>query len=721
MKYQKKLQVMLLAAFAVTCLPIMALFGARVLSSTLNNTPYVVAYDEAYTLSADTSFLNKGYWGFRCKASQMSFCYGGTQTAIDLLTLIPFSKHWLFDGQMSDQGMEIRWPYLVEYPNVAKVLRWQRAAFVLIAGAALALWAWSLGSALTLCFALLLLTSYPFVYGWYENYRGIKSDFPGVLFTILQVAIAWRAIRSLKEKCPQTAFRNWILINLAGLGATSVRASSIPLWGASVLWFLGWLYFTNSNKTKTELFALFFRYLASAIFMVGAAYLILHPNTWISFEEAKWLYHYLLIGMHKLVPWISWKHNIIVLGQASRELIAIIVISIFAAKRVGFRTFFYNHGYLFISLLPQFRNALTLGNPSYYLTITATCLAGAVAVLKDEKRDNRTIIFFALIGLVWNFSFFATDLFPKIAEFQIRPASLSATEEIVLNSPHSDQPLYLVDRTARLPVVQKNESAFLFFDSVTDGPEFALKILEENPNLERVFISCWAQQGGVMSPMAELWASALKSKCPAGATLRWLAMRQIIGIMHGKPSTELARNEAIEVFRKKIAPPSLSYSSQLSVRTMKGTSTFGDSWADALFTSRSGTISGKYEMGYAGSIKRWSPGTTCLNPVKLNLKVFKNGMLESDHRIELSSQELVCAQHRIPCAISRKWASQYFETRRFHEIREIVSNFRKSDTLEFKIEFKKSVEDEACKIIFEDFQIEPIHTAHQLRGVSRNN
>lgn len=707
----KPFRTICLGLLLVTSLPIIATLGGRIFSVTLAETPYVVAPDEAYTLAAEASFLNEGYWGFRCKASQMSYCYGGTQTLIDLVTLAPFSREWLKNDRTSTQGLQVRWPYLIEYPNVAKVLRWQRAAFIVGLIGLVFLWAYSVGARAALVFALLLVTSYPLLYAWHGQWRGVKSDFPGAFFAVLQLALAWHARRATKENSsPKKLLGLWLLLNLLGIAATTVRASNLPLWLASAAWFLWWVALKKREEgnlsaiTATKTLAI---YLTSAALAGGAYYLALHPQTWATYQEAKWILYYLQLGSGSQVPHASWPASLLVLAHASREILLLAsVAGIFLIRR-GAKEFVVDHGYFILAILPQLKNAVILGYPSYYLTLSTIAVAGSIALLRSTGLTKNVLAAIAGLGAIWNIAFIGQELWPLAEHARIAPVTISPVETELMRAAPLPEKRFLVDRTLRLPVTEANEGAFVFFDSLTDSLAQAQALAQEHQNVERIFVSCWKRQEQIMSPAAEQWSRALAKKCgDHPRELKVLSFRQIIAVLRGQPIAEISRAELREMAAQSRTLPALT-DPTLRLRSLPGSSTLADSWEESLLTGKDATLKGSFLLGFDGSLSHWKVSSYCRGEATVSLKVSRNEKLAWEKEISVNTEGLFCELHPILCRINRERLADFFRNRKDFLLEFAPLFFRRGDRIGVEVKVTAPSGKQPCWVAINDLGLEP--------------
>lgn len=469
--------------------------------------------DEAASVPPALEAYDKGYLGVKCGVSRNLLCYGTTQTYLDALLLKLSPRDWLTENKNAEMPGRV-WHWVTPYPNAAWLLRASRVSysfFVLIALGFAAFYFfrkakpqthlfWPLAFSLTLIGVTIHDSSFVVAMG------SIKNDFPAALglFLFQCVVIYWQ------NKTPSDRVKLAPCIAMFALMVALLKLSNLPIVFGELFILLGMEFFTREISPRALLGALLKSSLAVLI-----AYLLMHPATFISSEEAKWiaLVRGNFSGYH--ISAESWgKETALFLSKLPIAIAAVIAMG-FAFKPSESRATRKISVALFIgALVPVYFNfQTTLSRPTYYLPYLVTLMA-ALLYLIPKLNGYLGMGLTTFVALMMGEPALFIDPSRLLNDVKRFAYITPLRDDLSKLNSSGQHPIYL-DIQVRLPIPEsfKNSHSIRFFDSLSMAPVRVLETIERNGDDHAwITLPCWNEKQR-LTQAARAWSLIAKDKC----------------------------------------------------------------------------------------------------------------------------------------------------------------------------------------------------------------
>ena len=644
----------LLALFSLLCaLPIFLSLSSRMLSLSASDSVYAHG-DEAYTVSADLSAFNDGYLGFRCLASNMSRCYGGAQTWQDMATLAPFSRDWL-TGLRTHQDLQVRWPWLTEYPRVLKILRIQRmlfayaipALFLFILAGAPGPWKMALLAALISCS--------PYHGAWEGQWKGIKSEHTGIFWGIIYLLAVLAALR----RSSLAAFNwAWVGATLAGVWALSTRPSNISF----IVFSFAFYFFFRAFRDERPRQAV--KELAASTLAGVAFYVALNPNVLASSIEAKWLSFYVLMALSPMPQLAGWA-RVETLLFTLRDVLIAAAAFYWAARDIGWQEAFRRYGLPMAAAVALLPSCYRFSAVPYYMPASAAALLTAALVARDGVKMPRWALpALALLVALTAPLYFVSSRARSVALEWPHPLEKLNAEDTFLALKAGDPKSLAVDRAIRAPIREEAAGTVQLFDSLSDSPTDLLRELA--PTVTHVYVTCWgdAPDPGLVSPAAAQWRAVAKGRCTEFDALTPKKTQQYINILWTHtafakiPVADLRK--AAAALPTPAAPPGILYT-----RTLRGAWALPDHWNETLYTLEPSTeLSGTFLFEEGLGTLRLPLMNDCKEPTLVTLQAESGGRIVAKATMDVDATPVMLHDRPWLSRVLPSFSRRYLASRR---------------------------------------------------------
>ncbi len=482
--------------------------------------------DEAFATAPASRIMRMGFAEFRCRYHAPSSCYGGAIALADGLLFKLLGRETLEQDALIDSG-GTPWIFLHPYPEETRALRLFRAIAFLVLGF-LMVWAfqrkrapgdsrwiaWAAGfSTLTFVSAL-------------GARLGTKIDIPAaIVIVLLFIGSDW-VLRGFAQT-DQTRVPKLPLVLFGAFAGLSlgVRFSNIlplGLFAATAIALL-WL------RTHSVLKTIGWSVLGSVSTL--ASYLLLHPNTWASLNEATWFLGFFSHSkMSAPIREIFYEFVSLGFWSAWPLLLATGLLAHLGSTKGPWSSRRWLHwAYLLVTpwLLWFLVGKASWSRPHYYLPITIWGLLLFAETLPrlDEHARRRTVIAFLLLASLGAFQarrmMQLDPIRPSPLYWAEKPDSRrTAVESLLLDPAVTDETVFVIDRALQVPLRKTlwSPRTVVVFDSMSESPTSVLERLEKSgfaARSQRWIVSCWQKtpETEADSPSAFLWSTVTNTRC----------------------------------------------------------------------------------------------------------------------------------------------------------------------------------------------------------------